>query len=72
MLPFNPESLTLQELADRMSFQLEETEIIELLDITSEDLVMSFMDRIEENRDQLLEELEFLFEDDDNHEGDTW
>lgn len=55
--------LTLVELADRLKHQ-DEVSLLETLQITADDLVNRFMDRIEEKYDELLEELDD-FDDED-------
>jgi len=50
-------ALTLIDISDRLK-QLPEVELLELLDISSEELVDRFMDRIEENADNLEREVE--------------
>ena len=51
-------SLTLQELQDRLK-RFDEITLLELLDITSEELVEAFTDRIEDNYDRLVDEVEY-------------
>lgn len=51
-------SLTLQELQDRLK-RFDEITLLELLDVTSEELVEAFIDRIEDNFDRLLNEVEY-------------
>ena len=41
---------------------MEETELLELLDIESEEIVEKFEDKIEDNYDKLLEEVDNLKE----------
>jgi hypothetical protein len=48
--------LTLVELQERMAERTDEVTILEILNITSEDLVNAFVDRIEDRYDQLQEE----------------
>ena len=50
--------LTLQELQDRLK-RFDEITLLELLDVTSEELVDSFIDRIEDNFDRLVDEVEY-------------
>jgi len=50
-------ALTLIDIADRLK-QFPEVELLELLDISSEELVDRFMDRIEDNADNLETEVE--------------
>lgn len=56
-------SLTLRDVQDRLKL-LDEITLLEVLDISSEDLVDRFMDRIEEKLDELEVELT------DDTEGD--
>jgi hypothetical protein len=51
-------SLTLQELKERLK-RLDELSLLELLDVTSEEIVEMFVDRIEDNYDRLLEEVDY-------------
>jgi len=55
--------LTMRDLMDKL-VQLDELTILELLDVTSEELVMDLQDRITEKFDQLLE----YFGDDDQED----
>jgi hypothetical protein len=50
--------MTFKDLCDRLAARLDEITLMELLDISSEDLVQKFADRIEENYDYLISELE--------------
>lgn len=49
-------ALTLMDIADRLK-QLPEVELLELLNISSEELVDRFMDLIEDNADYLEREV---------------
>jgi hypothetical protein len=49
--------LTLPEICDRLK-SIDEVSLLEILNITSEDLVERFQDLIEEKADNLEEELE--------------
>jgi hypothetical protein len=49
--------LTLVEIKDRLK-QIPEEVLMELLEVTSEDLVEMFSDRIEDNADKLEQEVE--------------
>ena len=51
-------SLTLSDLKHRLSKALNEVELLEVLEITTEDLVDRFSDLIEEKFDYLAKELE--------------
>ena len=57
--------LTLQELQERLK-RLDELSLLELLDVTSEELVEMFVDRIEDRMDQLLHEVDYDGEDDED------
>ena len=50
-------ALTLDEISDRLK-SLGELDLLELLDITSEELVERFRDKIEDNADDLEKEIE--------------
>lgn len=54
-------SLTLHELCEKLK-QLDEISVLELLNISSEELIVRFQDEIEERFDNLTEQ----FEDEDN------
>lgn len=49
--------LTLEELKTRLATKFDPNDLLELLNITSEELVEAFADRIEEKQDKLREEL---------------
>jgi hypothetical protein len=57
--------LTLQELQERLK-RLDELSLLELLDITSEEIVEMFVDRIENNYDQLMNEVDYDGEDEND------
>ena len=57
-------SLTLQELKERLK-RLDELSLLEVLDVTSEEIVEYFEDRIEDNFDKLLREVEYDGEEED-------
>ena len=50
--------LTLQELKDKMAENLSEIDVMELLELTTEDLVERFSDKIEDKYEQILNQLE--------------
>lgn len=50
--------LTLEELKERLAARFSEDDLLELLKVTSADLVEVFTDRIEEQQDMLREELD--------------
>lgn len=58
---------TIEELKDKL-IQLDELTILELLDITSEELVEFLHDQIEEKYDQLIE----YFTEDDEDESNAY
>jgi len=49
--------LTFQEVCDQL-IQLDETTLLEVLDLTSEDIVNKFQDKIEDKLEILAEDLE--------------
>ena len=49
---------TLNELKEYLTDKMPETDLLELLNITSEDLVIAFEEYIEANADRLIGELE--------------
>jgi hypothetical protein len=57
--------LTLQELQERLK-RLDELSLLELLDVTSEEIVEMFVDRIEENFDRLMNEVDYDGEEEDD------
>lgn len=60
-------SLTLTDLQEKLKL-IDEVSLMEILEITSEDLVTRFIDKIETKYDQLITE----FDDDDNEVVDFW
>jgi|TARA_R110002153_G_scaffold87801_4_gene216760 hypothetical protein len=50
--------LTLNELKEKLAEQVDEVDLIQILGITSYDLVNAFDEIIEENYDRLMQELE--------------
>jgi hypothetical protein len=58
---------TFQELCDDLK-KFDETTLLELLNITSEELVDMFQDKIEENLDRLLKETDNELEEYDTYE----
>jgi hypothetical protein len=58
---------TFQELCDDLK-KFDETTLLELLNINSEDLVDMFQDKIEENLDRLLKETDNELEEYDTYE----
>ena len=65
--------LTLKDVADRLKKQ-DEISVMEILELTSEDLVERFMDRVEERFEELQDDLcDDASMYDDNDEGyDEW
>lgn len=65
--------LTLKDVADRLKKQ-DEISVMEILELTSEDLVDRFMDRVEERFEELQDDLcDDASMYDDNDEGyDEW
>jgi len=57
--------LTLQELKERLK-RLDELSLLELLDVTSEEIVEMFVDRIDDNFDRLMSEVDYDGEEEDN------
>jgi len=58
---------TFQELCEDLK-KFDETTLLELLDISSEDLVNKFQDNIEENLDKLLDDTDNELEEYDTYE----
>lgn len=58
---------TFQELCEDLK-KFDETTLLELLNITSEELVAMFQDKIEENLDRLLKETDNELEEYDTYE----
>ena len=56
--------LTLQELKERLK-RLDELSLLELLDVTSEEIVEMFVDRIDDNFDRLMNEVDYDGEEED-------
>lgn len=51
-------SRTIEELKEYISHNVDEVNLLELLNLTSEDLVEAFHDKIEERFDKLIYDLE--------------
>ena len=51
-------TVNLERLKDYMTKHVEETQMLELLDLTTEDLVEAFSDRIEERYAYIVQQLE--------------
>lgn len=50
--------LTLQELKEKIIEQVDEVDIIDLLGLTTQDIVNAFEDKIEDKWDKIVSELE--------------
>jgi hypothetical protein len=59
------DNITVRELQERLAERRDPDEIVELLEITSEELVEAFPDKIEDNYEQLVQELFDDLEEDD-------
>lgn len=62
-------SYTLREIMNRLK-QLDEITLMETLEISSEDLIERFVDRIEEKSDILEQEVEGMWSDDSEEDQD--
>lgn len=60
--------VTIRELQERLSERRDPDEIVELLNVSSEELVEAFPDKIEEHYDELVSELFDEF----GEEGDSY
>jgi hypothetical protein len=56
--------LTLEELKEKIIQQIDEVDIIDLLGLTTEDIVNAFEHKIEELEDKIISELELSSEED--------
>lgn len=56
-------AMTFTEFCRLLSEQVDEVTLLELLDISSEDLVARFQDRIEERREYIEEDMEVIYVD---------
>jgi len=63
--------LTLREIQEKLK-RYDEVSLLEVLDISSEDIVEKFLERIEERYDELLLELDEYVDEDDNDETDSF
>jgi hypothetical protein len=63
--------LTLREIQEKLK-RYDEVSLLEVLDISSEDIVEKFLERIEERYDELLLELDEYEDEDDNDETDSF
>lgn len=63
-------AITLTELQEKLKL-IDEISVMEILEITSEDLANRFIDRIESKYDQLITEFEDM-EDQGYDEGNEW
>ena len=60
--------LTIEELKEKIIDQVDEVDIIDLLGLTTEDIVNAFDYRIEELQSKIIKELELPMEIDDGNE----
>ena len=63
-------TVTLQDLCNHLE-RAEETMLVELLNLRSEDIVERFRDVIEENYDRLLGEIEILSDPSENYDEES-
>jgi hypothetical protein len=63
--------LTLREIQEKLK-RYDEVSLLEVLDISSEDIVEKFLERIEERYDELLLELDEYEDEDDNDETNSF
>lgn len=54
--------LTHNELKEKIIEQVDEVDLLDLLNITTEDLVAAFSDRVEDNVEYIIEQLELTEE----------
>jgi hypothetical protein len=64
-------ALTLTDLQEKLK-QIDEISLMEILEISSEDLVQRFLDKIEERYDSLIEEFEEEDESEGYDKGNEW
>lgn len=57
--------LTIEELKEKIIDQIDEVDIIDLLGLTTEDIVNAFEDRVEDKQSKIIKELELPMEDED-------
>ena len=50
--------MTTSELADKISEQVDEVDIIELLNLTTSDIVQAFLWKVEDNAEFIIEQLD--------------
>jgi hypothetical protein len=50
--------LTIKELKEKIIEQIDEVDIIDLLGLTTQDIVNAFQDKIEDKYDEIIEQLE--------------
>ena len=56
--------ITLEELKEKIIEQIDEVDIIDLLGLTTEDIVNAFEHKVEELEDKIIKELELSSEED--------
>jgi len=61
----NQKMITIKELKEKIIEQVDEVDLLDLLNITTEDLVEVFQEKIEDNVDYIIEQLELAEEDED-------
>lgn len=61
-------TMTIEELKDYISHNVDEVDVLELLNISSEDLVEAFHEVVEDKFDKLIADLEL--EQDDDYENE--
>lgn len=57
--------LTTNELLEKIIERIDEVDLIELLDLTTEEIVYAFLDKIEERKDQFLDALDLIDEEEE-------
>lgn len=58
-------TMTLEELKDYIAHNVDEVDVLELLNISAEDLVDAFEDKVDEHFDKLIIDLELEQDDED-------
>jgi Mg/Co/Ni transporter MgtE len=58
-------TLTTNELLEKIIERIDEVDLIELLDLTTEEIVYAFLDKIEERKDQFLDALDLIDEEEE-------
>lgn len=65
------DNVTIRELQERLAERLDADELVEILDISSEELVEAFPDKIEDNYERLVQEVFDEFGQDQEEEGSS-